>query len=231
MQTDTNTFQEQNYTSHPQHLSYVPPQYIPYMQTYPNVIPPSGYVYIADPLDSQISYPYLASPSPYVVSHSTPLHSSQNSPTFNSPPPQFVPISPYVSSEEIPDHESKITSPNPHFSGKILENVWYRYDGKKGFGLRIYKDSGKLVVNLDGIQFIGTKHHVYIPKETVTGIELGLQGKDMLNIWIRIEYEEDGMNKAAHFMDGRWFGWREAFGGNNRILKEIGQVFHLTRKF
>tara|TARA_B100000029_G_scaffold157234_1_gene152474 strand:+ start:1330 stop:1833 length:504 start_codon:yes stop_codon:yes gene_type:complete len=92
------------------------------------------------------------------------------------------------------------------------ENLW-RDNRKNMFAMR---DSGTLVVNNDSLVFTGKKEEVRIAN--IKKISYGKQGRDSVNNWVKVEYQ-DGL--TAFFADGSWLGWSGILGGTKKILNDV----------
>lgn len=79
-----------------------------------------------------------------------------------------------------------------------------------------YRDTGKLIVQDDSLEFQGKKEKVVITR--VRRITFGKQGRDFVNNWVKIEYGDGPVLSTAFFADGSWMGWGGIFGGTKRIL-------------
>ena len=78
------------------------------------------------------------------------------------------------------------------------------------------RDSGTLVVKDDSLEFTGKKETVYITD--IQRISYGKQGRDFVNNWVKIDYQN---GKTACFADGSWLGWGGIFGGTKKILDAV----------
>lgn len=101
--------------------------------------------------------------------------------------------------------------------------VWYRYEGNSGWyrgTFLAYQDVGSLTVSesKNHVEFRGNKFHLQIPLSDINRISFGKQGKDTINGWVRVEYNE---GKIAYFADGRFLGWHGHFGGTERIFETL----------
>ena len=107
-----------------------------------------------------------------------------------------------------------------------FENVWYRPDESRWRDMELvaYRDSGRLVVRADALEFHGKAGRVVVAG--VRGVALVKQGRDFINDWVRIEYGEAGRPATAFFADGSWLGWGGILGGTRRIFEAVR---HLAR--
>jgi hypothetical protein len=101
--------------------------------------------------------------------------------------------------------------------------VWYLPEENRwrDMNLLAMRDSGTLVVKDDSLEFNGKKETVYITD--VQKILFGKQGRDFVNNWVKIDYQN---GKTAFFADGSWLGWGGVFGGTRKILDAVR---HLER--
>lgn len=79
-----------------------------------------------------------------------------------------------------------------------------------------FRDTGTLAVSEDSLEFNGKKEKVQITN--IGRISYGKQGRDFVNNWVKIEYQD---GKTAFFADGSWLGWGGIFGGTKAILNAI----------
>lgn len=88
---------------------------------------------------------------------------------------------------------------------KTFKKVWYR-DGAKGFSLKAYSASGRLVINERNIEFRAKKISFDVPVKNIKGIHWGQMRGDRYNDWAILVYEIDGIAKTSGFKDGRKLG-------------------------
>lgn len=108
-----------------------------------------------------------------------------------------------------------------------FETVWYRPDESRWRDLEFvaYRDSGRLVVRADSLEFDGKAGRVRVAN--VRGVSLVKQGRDFINDWVRIEYgDAAGAAATAFFADGSWLGWGGVLGGTRRLFEAVR---HLAR--
>ena len=105
-----------------------------------------------------------------------------------------------------------------------FENVWYRPDESswRNFELVAFKDSGRLVVRADSLEFHGRAGSVRITN--ARSVALAKQGRDFINDWVRIEYGDPARPATAFFADGSWLGWGGILGGTRRIYEAVRHV-------
>ena len=105
-----------------------------------------------------------------------------------------------------------------------FENVWYRPDESSwsNFELVAFKDSGRLVVRADSLEFYGRSGRLVI--SGARGITLTKQGRDFINDWVRIEYDGGATTATAFFADGSWLGWGGILGGTRRIYEAVRHI-------
>ena len=101
---------------------------------------------------------------------------------------------------------------------QTFDNVWYR-NPKKRWRLRVFDDTGKLIVHDDSLEFQGKKQTMVITQ--VKRISSGKQGTDFVHEWVVIEYGEGPAPSIAVFTDGSQLGWGGTFGGTKRILAAV----------
>ena len=82
--------------------------------------------------------------------------------------------------------------------------------------LLVMRDSGTLVVSGDSLVFNGKKEGVNI--KNIRRISYGKQGRDFVNNWVKVEYQ-DGL--TAFFADGSLLSWGGIFGGTKKILNGL----------
>ena len=103
-----------------------------------------------------------------------------------------------------------------------FEKVWYLSGDslwRRIFRLIAYQDVGKLIVNDSRVEFIGYKSAIAIDR--IRRVSFGKQGRDFMNYWVRIEYDEGSSSHVAFFADGGSLGWDGVFGGTNRIFEAV----------
>ncbi|MBC8490606.1 MAG: hypothetical protein H8D45_31710 [Bacteroidetes bacterium] len=101
---------------------------------------------------------------------------------------------------------------------RTFGTVWYLPEKNRwrNMNMLAMRDSGTLVVKDDSMEFNGKKEKVQIAY--VRRISYGKQGKDFVNNWVKIEYQD---GKTAFFADGSWLGWGGIFGGTKKILEAV----------
>ena len=99
-----------------------------------------------------------------------------------------------------------------------FRNVWYlpAENRWRGLNMLAMRDAGTLVVNEDSLEFNGKKEKVRITG--VKRISYGKQGRDFVNNWVKIEYQD---GNTAFFADGSLLGWGGILGGTKKILNAI----------
>lgn len=103
-------------------------------------------------------------------------------------------------------------------SEEEFKNVWYlpkeiTWEDKRVFPI---KHSGTLKLKGDCIEFICNNELIKITN--IKHISFGKQGRDFINNWVKIEYQD---GKTAFFADGNSAGWSGIMGGTNRIFNAI----------
>jgi hypothetical protein len=81
-----------------------------------------------------------------------------------------------------------------------------------------FRDSGKLIVYEDSLEFTGKKGQVKI--SDIKRVTIGKQGRDFVNNWVKVEYGTDG---KAYFADGSLLGWGGILGGTQSIYTALGR--------
>jgi hypothetical protein len=104
---------------------------------------------------------------------------------------------------------------------QTFDTVWYLPDENKWRDMNIlaFRDSGKLIVSEDSLEFRGKKEKVVITN--IRRISFGKQGRDFVNNWVRIEYGDATTTSTAFFADGSLIGWGGMFGGTKKILAAV----------
>ena len=90
-----------------------------------------------------------------------------------------------------------------------FSKVWYLPEENRWRNMNLLAmcDAGSLVVREDSLEFTGRKESLRITD--VKRISFGKQGRDFINNWIKVEYQD---GKTAFFADGRWLGWAGILG-------------------
>jgi hypothetical protein len=103
----------------------------------------------------------------------------------------------------------------------VLNHVWYLPSENRWRDMNIlaFRDSGRLVVGDDTLEFQGGKERVVI--SGVRRVSIGKQGRDFVNDWVKVEYGDPASPSTAFFADGRFLGWGGVFGGTRRILAAV----------
>ena len=96
--------------------------------------------------------------------------------------------------------------------------VWYLPEENRwrDMNMLAMRDTGALAVTEDSLEFTGKKEKVHIID--IKRVSFGKQGRDFVNNWVKIEYQN---GKTAFFADGTWLGWGGIFGGTKRILNAV----------
>jgi hypothetical protein len=102
-----------------------------------------------------------------------------------------------------------------------FEKVWYRPDESRWSELELvaFRDSGRLVVRADSLEFYGKSGQVRVAD--ARSFALVKQGRDFINDWVRVEYGDPSNPATAFFADGSWFGWGGILGGTRRIYEAV----------
>lgn len=103
----------------------------------------------------------------------------------------------------------------------VLNHIWYLPSENRwrDMNLLAFRDSGRLVVAHDALEFQGNKERVVISE--IRRVSLGKQGRDFVNDWVKVEYGGPASPSTAFFADGSYLGWGGVFGGTRRILAAI----------
>ena len=98
-----------------------------------------------------------------------------------------------------------------------FESVWYRPDESswRNFELMAFKDSWRLVVRADSLEFYGRSGQVRVAN--ARSVALVKPGRDFIHAWVRGEYGDPATPATAFFADGSWLGWGGITGGARRI--------------
>ena len=104
---------------------------------------------------------------------------------------------------------------------RTFDTVWYLAHENRWSDLNIlaYRDTGKLTVAENAIEFHGGKETVVIAN--IQRITFGKQGRDFVNNWVKIEYGDSIPPCVAFFADGSLHGWGGIFGGTKKILEAV----------
>jgi hypothetical protein len=92
------------------------------------------------------------------------------------------------------------------------ENTW------KDFNMLAFRDTGRLVVNADSLEYAGGKNRVVIGD--IKRVTLGKQGRDFVNNWVKVEF---GDGASAFFADGSLLGWGGILGGTQKIYAALSR--------
>jgi len=108
-------------------------------------------------------------------------------------------------------------------AAQVFDIVWYlpHENRWRDLNLLAYRDTGKLTVGENSLQFKGSKENVVI--DNIQRVTFGKQGRDFINNWVKIEYGDSSNPSVAFFADGSMFGWGGIFGGTKRILEAVTQ--------
>ena len=103
-------------------------------------------------------------------------------------------------------------------SEEEFKNVWYlakeiTWQDKSLFP---YKRSATLKLKDNCIDVICNDELIKITN--IKHISIGKRGRDFINNWVKIDYED---GKTAYFADGNLIGWSGIMGGTNRIFNAI----------
>ena len=104
-------------------------------------------------------------------------------------------------------------------SNQIFTNVWYLPKeitwGDMTF-LAASRSTGTLTVSDESVEFICKDKHIQIA--SIKHVSIGKQGRDFINNWVKIEYQEGNI---AFFADGSSLGWSGILGGTKRIFNAV----------
>ena len=81
-----------------------------------------------------------------------------------------------------------------------------------------FRDSGRLIIHETSLEYAGKKGQVII--SNIKRVTFGLQGRDFINNWVKVEY---GADSIAYFADGSLLGWGGVFGGTGNIYRELAR--------
>jgi hypothetical protein len=110
-----------------------------------------------------------------------------------------------------------------------FDKVWYLSGDSfwRIFRLLAYQDVGKLTVSDSQVEFKGDKHTIHIDR--VLSVSYGKQGRDFVNNWVKIEYDDGSSSHVAYFADGGALGWDGVLGGTKRIFEVVKQVSTVSK--
>jgi hypothetical protein len=107
--------------------------------------------------------------------------------------------------------------------GRTFEPVWYRSAPKRRrWPPKAYEDVGALTIGRGRVTFVGRRVKIVLNQPTVVGV--GRQGVDTFNRWVEV-VANDG--HRALLADGTRWGWRGAYGGNDRLAAAIHEAQRL----
>lgn len=111
-------------------------------------------------------------------------------------------------------------------ASRTFDTVWYLPHENRWRDLNIlaYRDTGRLTVGENSIEFKGGKETVVITN--IQRITFGKQGRDFVNNWVKIEYGDITTPSVAFLADGSLHGWGGIFGGTKKILEAVKQNVH-----
>jgi hypothetical protein len=106
---------------------------------------------------------------------------------------------------------------------QTFANIWYlpHENRWRDMNLLAFSDIGTLIVGKNSLEFKGKRENVHITN--IRQISYGKQGRDFVNNWVKIEYDND---KTAFFADGSLLGWGGIFGGTRRILQAVRNLHY-----
>jgi hypothetical protein len=107
---------------------------------------------------------------------------------------------------------------------QTFKSVWYLPDENRWRNMRLlaFRDTGKLIVHDDALEFQGKKENLVITH--IRHISFGKKGRDFVNDWVKIEYGDGPVPSIAFFADGSWLGWGGFFSGTQRIFAALQQT-------
>ncbi|MFZ1084624.1 MAG: hypothetical protein WAN35_06650 [Terracidiphilus sp.] len=107
---------------------------------------------------------------------------------------------------------------------QTFDKVWYLSGDSiwRIFRLLAYQDVGKLTVGDSHVEFKSNRRTIVIDR--IRRVSYGKQGRDFVNNWVKIDYEEEGLHHKAFFADGGSRGWDGVFGGTKRILEVVKKL-------
>jgi hypothetical protein len=106
----------------------------------------------------------------------------------------------------------------------ILGHIWYLPSENRWRDMNIlaFRDSGKLIIGDDTLEFQGNKERVVI--SGIRRVSAGKQGRDFINDWVKVEYGDPASPSTAFFADGSYLGWGGVFGGTRRLFAAVRRL-------
>lgn len=107
---------------------------------------------------------------------------------------------------------------------QTFDKVWYLSGDSiwRIFRLLAYQDVGKLTVSNSQVEFKSSQRSILI--DQIRRVSYGKQGRDFVNNWVKIEYDQGGQSHKAFFADGGSLGWDGVLGGTKRILEAVKKL-------
>jgi hypothetical protein len=107
---------------------------------------------------------------------------------------------------------------------QTFDKVWYLSGDSiwRIFRLLAYQDVGKLIVSQSQLEFRSDQRVIVI--DQMRRVSYGKQGRDFVNDWVKIEYDEGGTRHIAFFAEGGSLGWDGVFGGTKQILEAVKRI-------
>ncbi|RPI31958.1 MAG: hypothetical protein EHM70_10155 [Chloroflexota bacterium] len=103
----------------------------------------------------------------------------------------------------------------------IFSNIWFlpKENTWKELNFLAYRDTGRLVVHPDRLEFQSSRQHFVLAP--IRRVSIGKQGRDFVNNWVKVEYGDGDKLQAVWFADGSLLGWGGLFGGTQRLFNAI----------
>jgi hypothetical protein len=100
---------------------------------------------------------------------------------------------------------------------QTFDNVWYS-PRKRWYDLHLlaYRDVGRLTIGDKSIEFQGRRQRLVL--ESIRRVSYGKQGRDFVNNWVRVDYDDGVSPSTALFADGNTHGWSGVLGGTKQIF-------------
>ena len=107
---------------------------------------------------------------------------------------------------------------------QTFDKVWYLCGDSiwRIFRLLAYQDVGTLTVSDNQLEFKSNQRTLVIDR--MLRLSYGKQGRDFVNNWVKIEYDNGGSRHRAFFADGGSLGWDGVLGGTKRIFEAVKRL-------
>jgi hypothetical protein len=102
-----------------------------------------------------------------------------------------------------------------------FDKVWYLCGDSitRIFKPLAYEDVGTLIVSDTRMEFKSNRRTLVIDR--LVSVSYQRQGRDFVNNWVGVEYDEAGSRHIAYFADGGMLGWGGLLGGTKRIYDAV----------